>query len=177
MKASVFIATSLDGFIARANGDLDWLPAGGSASDDIENGFQEFLATVDTCVMGRHTFEKVLTLGPWPYPDKPTVVLTSRAGPPAPPGANVEFLGGAPADIAARLAERGARHVYVDGGVTIRRFLDAGLIERLIVTRIPILLGGGISLFGAMGREIPLEHVATRRYPGGLVQSEYRVAS
>lgn len=177
MRASVFIATSVDGYIARENGDLDWLPAGGAVSDAIENGYTEFMAGVDVCVMGRHTFEKVLTLGPWPYVEKRTVVLTSRsAGLPPLPGARVEFMAGSPHEIAARLAETGARHLYVDGGVTIGRFLEAGLIQRLTITSVPIILGSGIPLFGRIAREIELRHVATRPYPGGLVQSEYSLA-
>ncbi len=178
MRASVFIATSVDGYIARKNGDLDWLPAGGAVSDAVENGYTEFMADVDVCVMGRHTFEKVLTLGPWPYVEKRAVVLTSRSGslPPL-PDARVEFMGGSPHEIATRLAKTGARHLYVDGGVTICRFLEAGLIQRLIITRIPIILGGGIPLFGRIGRDIELRHMATRPYPGGLVQSEYSVAA
>ncbi len=177
VRASVFIATSLDGYIARENGDLDWLPAAGALSEDIDNGYKEFMARVDTCVMGRHTFEKVLTLGPWPYSGKRAVVLTSRSTglPPLPAGA--EFMDGAPGEIVRRLGERGARHLYVDGGATIRRFLEAGLIQRLIITRTPVILGAGIPLFGPVGRDIHLRHIATRSYPSGLVQSEYVVVS
>ena len=176
MRASVFVGTSVDGFIARENGGLDWLPAGGGVSDEVQNGYAEFMATVDTCVMGRHTFEKVLTLGPWPYAGKRSVVLTSRS-PALPPSldAAVEFMGGMPREIAARLEKSGARHLYVDGGITIQRFLEAGLIERLIITRVPVVIGRGIPLFGPVGRDIRLRHVATREYPLGLVQSEYAV--
>lgn len=178
VRASVFIATSLDGYIARADGGLDWLPAAGAVSEDIDNGYKEFMASVDTCVMGRHTFEKVLTLGPWPYGGKRTVVLTGRSsGLFAPPSAEVEFMGGAPREIVRRLGERGARHLYVDGGNTIRGFLEAGLIQRFVITRIPVILGAGIPLFGPVGRDIHLDHVATRSYPSGFVQSEYAVVS
>ncbi len=173
----MFIATSLDGYIARENGELDWLPAAGAVSEDIDNGYKEFMASVDTCVMGRHTFEKVLTLGPWPYGGKRAVVLTSRSTglPPLPDGA--EYMGGAPEEIVRRLSERGARHLYIDGGNTIRRFLEAGLIQRLVITRIPVILGAGIPLFGPVGRDIHLQHVGTRCYPSGFVQSEYAVVS
>jgi dihydrofolate reductase len=174
MNASVFIATSLDGFIAPANGDLDWLPPGGRE----EHGYDAFIATVDALVIGRNTFEKVLTFDMWPYGAKPVFVLTDRPLeiPPL-PGAVVERMSGAPAEIVSRLAARGLRHIYVDGGITIQRFLQAGLIQRLIITRIPVLIGDGIPLFGALQSDIALRHVTTRQYSSGLVQSEYVVAA
>ena len=171
MKASVFIATSLDGFIARADGGLDWLPPGGGE----EHGYTEFMATVDALVIGHKTFETVLAFDTWPYGEKPVFVLSTRALAPAPSGAMVERMSGAPAEIVSQLAARGIRHVYVDGGATIQGFLRAGLIQRLIITRIPVLLGAGIPLFGETRRDILLKHVATRQYASGLVQSEYAV--
>lgn len=171
MKASVFIATSLDGFIARTNGDLDWLPAGGGEP----HGYDEFMATVDAVVIGRKTFETVLAFETWPYGARRVFVLSTRGLAPAPPGAVVERMSGAPADIVSQLDARGIRHAYVDGGITIQRFLQAGLIQRLVITRIPVLLGSGIPLFGATDRDIVLEHVATRHYASGLVQSEYAI--
>jgi dihydrofolate reductase len=173
VKATVFIATSLDGFIARANGHLDWLPPGGGEP----HGYDEFIATVDALVIGRKTFETVLAFDTWPYGDKPVIVLSTNPLPPAPPGALVERMSGDPLDILSRLAARGIRHVYVDGGITIQRFLQAGLIQRLIITRIPILLGEGIPLFGPLTRDIILSHVATQQYASGLVQSEYVVVA
>ena len=173
MRASVFIATTLDGFIARANGDLDWLPPGGGEP----HGYDEFMATVDALVIGRKTFETVLTFDMWPYGERPVFVLSTRPLPSAPFGAVVERMSGPPAEIVSQLAARGVRHVYVDGGITIQRFLQAGLIQRLIITRIPVLIGAGIPLFGALQRDIALRHVATRQYASGLVQSEYEVAA
>ncbi len=172
MRASVFVGTSLDGFIARANGAFDFLPPGGGEP----HGYDEFMATVDALVIGRKTFETVLTFGSWPYGEKPLVVLSTHALAPAPPGAVVERMSGAPADIVSQLAARGIQHIYVDGGITIQRFLQAGLIQRLIITRVPVLIGSGIPLFGALQRDIALRHVATRQYASGLVQSEYVVA-
>ncbi len=171
MKASVFIATSLDGFIARPDGALDWLPADGGEP----HGYIEFMATVDALVIGRKTFETVLTFDTWPYGKKPVVVLSTR-GPElmtAPPDAVCDVMAGTPQEIVARLAQRGMNHLYIDGGVTIQGFLKAGLIQRFIITRIPVLLGSGIPLFGYLPRDIRLEHVATRSYSSGLVQSEY----
>lgn len=169
MKASVFIGTSVDGFIARANGALDFLPPGGGEP----HGYDEFMATVDALVIGRHTYETVLAFDAWPYGAKPVFVLSTRplAAPPA--GAVMEQMSGTPADIVSRLAARGIGHIYVDGGITIQRFLRAGLIQRLIITRVPVLIGAGIPLFGELDGDIALTHVATRQYKSGLVQSEY----
>jgi dihydrofolate reductase len=172
MQASVFIATSLDGFIARPNGGIDWLPPGGGE----DHGYDAFIATVDALMIGRHTFETVLTFDTWPYGRKPVFVLSTRPLPvPTPAGAVVERLSGDPRDIVSQLAARGVRHIYVDGGITIQRFLRAGLIQRLIITRIPVLLGDGIPLFGGVSGDVALRHVATRQYASGLVQSEYGV--
>jgi dihydrofolate reductase len=174
MKASVFIATSLDGFIARENGALDWLPPDGGEP----HGYDEFMATVDALVIGRKTFETVLAFSAWPYGKKPVVVLSSRPGNlVAPDDAVCEMMAGTPQQVIARLAERGMKHLYIDGGVTIQRFLEAGLIQRMIITRIPVLLGSGIPLFGSLSRDVRLEHIATRTYPSGLVQSEYMIAA
>jgi dihydrofolate reductase len=174
MTASVFIATSLDGFIAREDGALDWLPADGGEP----HGYDEFMATVDAVVMGRRTFETVLTFDGWPFGSKPVVVLSSRpAELQAPEGAVCEFMDGTPSDIVARLADRGMNHLYVDGGVTIQRFLAAGLIQRMIITRIPVLLGSGVPLFGPLSHDVRFRHVGTRTFPSGMVQSEYVAAS
>ena len=132
------------------------------------------MATVDALVIGRKTFETVLTFDAWPYGDKRVFVLSTRPLPAAPNGAVVEHMSGNPADIASQLAARGIRHVYVDGGITIQRFLQAGLIQRLIITRVPVRIGPGIPLFGPLQHDIALTHVATRQYASGLVQSEVR---
>jgi len=133
------------------------------------------MASVDALVIGRRTYEKVLTFDAWPYGEKPVFVLSTRTLSPAPVGAVVERLSGAPAEIVSQLEARGVGHVYVDGGITIQRFLQAGLIQRLIITRVPVLIGAGIPLFGAVEHDIPLRHVGTRQYTSGLVQSEYEV--
>ncbi len=172
MKASVFVGTSLDGFIARADGSFDFLPADGGEP----HGYDEFFATVDALVIGRNTFEVVAKFPSWPYGEKPVFVLSTRTLPPAPDGAVVERMAGAPAEVVSRLSARGIRHLYVDGGITIQRFLRAGLIQRLTITRVPVLIGSGIPLFGATPHDILLRHVATRQYASGLVQSEYEVA-
>jgi len=171
VKTSVFVGTSVDGFIARSNGDLDFLPADGGEP----HGYEEFMATVDALVIGRNTYEIVLAFDEWPYGKKPVFVLSTRPLAPAPSGAIVERLSGEPADIVSELDARGIRHAYVDGGITIQRFLAAGLIQRLVVTRVPVLIGDGIPLFGALPADVRLRHVATRHFASGLVQSEYHV--
>ena len=173
MMVSVFVGTSVDGFIARPNGDLDFLPPGGGEP----HGYNEFIATVDAIVIGRKTFETVLAMEGWPYGDKRVVVLSSRPLDLSGADGIVEQMAGSPAEIASRLAASGAHHLYVDGGVTIQGFLRAGLIQRLIITRVPVLIGEGVPLFGTLSRDIRLRHIATRHYPSGLVQSEYQVAA
>jgi len=172
MTVSVFVGVSVDGFMARLDHDLDWLPEGGGEP----HGYAEFLAGVDALVIGRNTFAKVMTFEPWPYGSKRVVVLSSRPlGLPSSIGSSVEQMGGSPAEIVARLAKSGAMNLYVDGGITIQRFLRAGLVDRLIITRVPVLIGEGIPLFSTLPHDIHLRHVATRSFPSGLVQSEYEV--
>jgi len=172
MLASVFIGTSLDGFIARHNGKFDFLPEGGGEP----HGYTEFFASVDALVIGRNTFEIVEAFPQWPYGDKRVIVLSSRSldlskvrdG-------KVKQMSGPPHEIVAQLEARGIHHVYVDGGITIQQFLRAGLIQRLIITRVPVLIGQGIPLFGTLPNDIRLKHIATQSYPSGLVKTEYEV--
>lgn len=176
MRMSVFVGTSLDGFIARKNGSLDFLP---SVSAD-PNGYSEFLATIDACVIGRKTYEWVLdwmrrTGGRWPY-EKPVIVLTRKPSRVRiPKAAKCEARNWSPNRTAALLEKRGVRHVYVDGGRTIQGFLRAGLIQRIIVNRYPVLIGQGVPLFGELPHDLRLRHVSTVAFPKGLVKSEYQV--
>ena len=148
MTGIVYIATSLDGFIARKDGGLDWLPSP-DASSESASDFDTFLASVDALVMGRNTYDMVQSFGVWPYGDKPVFVLSHRpVDLPADSAARVDCISGTPDKIVADLAGRGLQNLYIDGGETIQAFLRAGEIHRLIVTRIPVLLGEGISLFG-----------------------------
>ena len=173
--ASVYIATSLDGFIAREDGNLDWLHFDSGGED---YGFHAFMSTVDTLLMGRKTYETVLAFGEWPY-DKPVVVWsrTLRGGDvPAHLAGKVAITSGDPKSVLDRLAASGVRHVYVDGGQTIQAFLRAGLIQELTISHIPVLIGAGIPLFGALDSDIRLIHMETKAFASGLVQSRYRVA-
>jgi dihydrofolate reductase len=172
MKVSVFIGVSVDGFIARQNGSFDFLPAGGGEP----HGYVQFFASIDTLVIGRGTFETVANFPEWPYGDKRVVVLSRKpidlslvaVG-------TVEQMAGEPTEIVSKLAASGARHLYIDGGITIQRFLRAGLIQRLIITRVPVLIGDGIPLFGTLPHDIQLRTIATQQYSSGLVKTEYEV--
>ena len=176
MKASVFIAASVDGYIARENGDIDWLTVDGDEEKSEDYGYQEFMDSVDVLVMGRHSFEKVLTFGEWPYGDKRVVVLSSRPLEiPDDIADTVESKSCSAAELIEQLSKQGAKHLYVDGGKTIQGFLNAGLIQQIIITRIPILLGSGIPLFGPLYEDIKLRHIETRSFANGLVQSKYEV--
>lgn len=177
MKTSVYIATSLDGFIARENGDLDWLTGnheGESGSEDY--GFEEFMDSVDVVIMGRNTYEVVLSFGQWPYGNKRVVVLSSKL---AQVSDNlpktVEVKSGSLPELVQDLRQSGARHLYIDGGKTIQGFLNAGLVQEIIITRIPVLIGQGIPLFGPTTKDVKLQHIETRSYPNGYVQSKYKV--
>ena len=172
VKISVYIATSLDGFIARTNGDIDWL-TGVTAAEDY--GYAEFIATVDHIVMGRNTYEKVLGFGEWPY-EKKVIVLTSRdlIIPEALSG-KVEAFNLSPSDLLRRLEIHDARHVYLDGGVTIQRFLREGLVDELTVTTLPVLIGAGLPLFGPLDGDVRLELLSSRSYSNGFVQNRYRI--
>jgi dihydrofolate reductase len=178
VKASVYIAVSADGFIARLNGDLDWLPgADGADSNSSEDyGYKDFIATTDVLVMGRHSFEKVLTFGEWPYKDKKVVVLSSKPDNiPEHLKDCVQWKNSSPQDLTKELSEQGFKHIYVDGGKTIQGFLYHGLIQQIILTKIPVLIGEGISLFGPLAGDVILKHIKTQDYPSGFVQTHYEV--
>ena len=162
----VFIATSLDGYIAGPGGSLDFLKTVERAGEDY--GYADFFKTIDTLIVGRTTYETVLGFGAWPYTDKQCAVLTHR---PAPSKHGERFLSGTPEEVLAQLPT--ARRIYVDGGDVIRQFLAAGLIDELTLSTIPVLLGGGAPLFGAAPkRNFTLK--TTRGFPSGLVQATYR---
>lgn len=174
---SVFVGASLDGFIARTDGSIDWLHQSQAAVPPGEDfGFAKFIGSVDAMVMGRNTFEQVLTFDEWPYGSTPVVVM-SRTLSALPPGApaTVSLSGEAPADLVARLSAGGAQHLYIDGGRTIQGFLAAGLIDELTITVLPILLGAGRPLFGPLPADVHLDHLSTRAYDFGFVQHHYRV--
>jgi dihydrofolate reductase len=174
--AHVFIATSLDGFIARPDGAIDWLLQRDDPAED--HGYPAFIADKDLVVMGRGSYEKVRTFDPWPY-DRPVLVLSAQlAGTPVPVAleGKVRFSGHGPRDTMEELARRGMRQVYVDGGQLVQSFLREGLVADMVVTTVPVLIGSGRPLFGALPRDVDLTLVASRSFASGLVQSTYRVA-
>lgn len=181
MKAttcSVFCGISLDGFIARADGALDFLEGDGTAEMG-DHGYEAFVAGIDAIVMGRNSFEKVMSFDAWPYTKK-VIVLSTRAvdlSAARARGADVEVMNASPQELVDQLAAKGFRRLYIDGGLTVQRFLRAGLIDRLIVTHVPVLIGQGIPLFGALEKDLRLKLVDSRAHPGGLVQSEYALAT
>ncbi|MCG8649868.1 MAG: dihydrofolate reductase family protein, partial [Pirellulales bacterium] len=157
LKVSVFIATSLDGYIARSDGGIDWLDAANATVPPGEDcGFGAMMQSVDALVMGRNTYEQVLTFGDWVYGDTPVTVLSSKplASSDQTP-ATVKHSSESPRELCERLAGEGIGHIYVDGGNTIQRFLAENLVDELTVTLIPVVLGKGISLFGPLGKDIP----------------------
>ena len=175
---SVFLGMSVDGFIARLDGDLSWLTGGdeaGGAPDDGAGGdfgFTEFVSGIDALVMGRGTYEVIAPMDEWPYQGKPVHVLSTTLTPGADPRIVVHrsFEEAVAAGTAA-----GYRRVYVDGGRTVHQFLRAGLISDLTLSRVPVLIGTGHTPFGELAADVPLEHVRTQTYPGGMVQTTYRV--
>jgi dihydrofolate reductase len=175
MRLSVFCGLSVDGFLARPDDALDFLQIG----EQEPHGFKEFLASVDVVVIGRRTFEVVRKLGHLAlYGSKAMVVLSGRPlDLPSASDGVLEQMSGEPGEVVTRLKARGFRHAYIDGGLTIQRFLAAGLINRLVITRVPVLIGEGIPLFGPLPKDILLYHVSTHSYEGGLVQSEYEIGA
>ncbi len=172
VKVSVYIAVSLDGFIARKNGDIDWLTGGESGED---YGYADFMSTVDHVVMGRNTFEKVLSFGGWHY-EKKVIVLTSRDLTLAPELSDkAEALHLSPRELIHELERRSVRHIYLDGGVTVQRFLRERLVDEMTITTIPILIGEGLPLFGALEKDVRLELLRSQSFKNGFVQNIYKV--
>jgi len=166
----VFIAASLDGFIARKDGSIDWLAQVEREGEDY--GYRAFFDSVDTLVIGRSTYELALGFEPWPYAGKRCVVLTNST---RAPQHGEEFFSGSVRELRTRLASEGAERVYVDGGAVIQQFLKEELIAELTLSVIPVLLGEGVRLFGTTSKDLPLELVSARNFPSGLVQLRYRL--
>ncbi len=168
----VYVATSLDGYIADEAGGLGWLPAPSEADGD--HGFGAFIAEIDAIVMGRVTFETVLGFdGDWPYPCPVYVLSRTLQAVPEHLTGSVHLCSGPPEQIVDQLFAVGHQRLYVDGGRVVRSFLAAGLIDRMILTRVPVVLGGGVPLFGALPAPQQFRHSRTRTLPAGLVQSTY----
>lgn len=174
----VFIGVSLDGYIARRDGDIDWLtdPQPGpnhariTSSAEVES-WETFFPSVDHLVMGRGTYEKVLTFDRWPYHGKQVIVLSTTLN-------NDDDRISVARDLpeaTQRLDSSAADQVYVDGGQVIQTFLRAGLIDEITIAWVPVLIGAGLPLFGALDVDTQLELVATNASSGGMVHATYRV--
>lgn len=176
-KNIVFIARSVDGYIAGKNGKLDWLHAIPNPENN-DMGYSALMEEVDAIVMGKTTFETVKGFeGPWPY-SKPVYVL-SRSIKEVPEAYQdkIKLLHGSPHEILKAIYADGIYRLYIDGGRTVQDFLAAGAIDELRITTIPILLGGGFPLFGSLDETIELDHIKTEVFLGQVVQSHYRIKS
>ncbi len=174
-KISVFIGTSADGFIARKDGGLDWLDHD-RCGDDY--GYMDFYRSVDVLVMGRLTFQKVSRYNEWPYKEKEVIVLSSTMTQESVPehvAQHVRVSSLKPVELVGELLNEGKRHIYVDGGKTIQSFLRCGLLTEIIINRVPVLLGEGISPFGKLSGDIKLKLISSVSYRSGLVQTRYGV--
>ena len=171
----VFIATSLDGFIAREDGDIAWLLDRDDPRED--HGYNAFIANIDVILMGRGTFETMRAVRPWPYA-RPVVVLSAMMTQDDVPNDlsdKVRVTDMGPKEAMQMLQSEGHRRVYVDGGLVIQSFLREGLIADITITIVPVLLGQGRRLFASIAGDIPLQHEETKSFPSGLVQSHYRI--
>lgn len=172
LRAFVFLGLSVDGRIARPDGDLEWLTSRGAAAGDA--GFTPFIESVDSLVMGRKTYEAIASYEDWPYLDHPIHVISTTLAADADSRITVHRT---PESAIDTLQRDGRRRVYVDGGATVRWFLAAQLVDEITLSHVPVLIGDGPSLFGPLGGDVDLEHVRTDVLDGGMVQTTYRVLS
>jgi dihydrofolate reductase len=174
MKINAYFATSLDGFIARTDGSLDWLPQ--PEADGEDYGYSHFFNSMDVLVMGRNTYETVLTFGEWPYADKRVFVLSSRKlDMPAFVPQILTQRACSPGELAQELSTQGVEQVYVDGGKTIQSFLRAGLLDEITISIIPVLIGRGIPLFGPLDADVKLQVVESQSFENGIIQNRYMI--
>lgn len=167
-KVSVYIASSIDGYIARKDGNLDWLHYGHAGNEDY--GFKKFSSTIDAVVMGKNTYEVVSSFDEWAYKDKRVIVLSHTL---AAVRKEAELFSGQLTELLAKLHTEHIKHIWVDGGITVSKFLEAGLVDDITISIIAIVLGSGIPLFSTMNQEHKCRLVSTQSYPSGLVQLNY----
>lgn len=168
-KISVYIAASIDGYIARKDGSLDWLDRVGGFDDDY--GFKEFLGSIDGLIIGRKTYEVATTVED-PYPGKRVVVLSNSLQSVT---HGMELYNGDLTTLADRLHKDGIEHIWVDGGTTLSQFLSLQLVDTMIISTIPVILGEGIPLFNLVDKEISCRLISAQHYPSGLVQTKYEI--
>lgn len=171
----VYIATSLDGYVAGTDHRLDWLMK--QPTEGEEQGYDEFMESVDGLVMGRGSYETVLGFGEWPY-KKPVFVMSKTVSQSDVPTAlqdSVHITDLDPAELMQSLGEKGWSRAYIDGGRVVQSFVRASLIDDFIITTVPVLIGDGVRLFGEIKNDIDLDFVSLKSFPSGLVQAKYRV--
>ncbi len=171
MRTKVFIGTSLDGFIARENGELDWLVK--FATPEVNSGYVEFIKDIDAVVIGRGTFEMVLTFSSWPYEQHVFILSTTMKQLPGKVKGKASLVSNKPTELLADLSREGFSNIYVDGGKVIQDFLKEDCIDELIISKVPTLIGSGIPLFGYLAGDLKFRHLETRVYSNGLVRSRY----
>ena len=169
-KISVYIAISIDGYIARSDGNLDWLDRVGGFDEDY--GFQTLLDSIDAVILGRKTYEAAATVPDWPYKGKRIVILsntlkTVREG--------AEIFRGDITQLLSQLNSDGIKHIWIDGGLTISKFLNLQMVDSMTLSVIPVILGAGIPLYHAIDKELSCSLVSSQSYPSGLVQLKYEI--
>lgn len=168
-KVSIYIATSIDGYIARKDGGLDWLDQVGGFDEDY--GFKKLLGNIDALIIGRKTYE-VATTVPDPYPGKRVVVLSNSLNSVR---NDMELYQGDLTDLLTKLHKDGIKHVWIDGGMTISQFLSSQMVDTMTLSIIPVILGSGIPLFNVIDKEIHCRAISSQTYPSGLVQLRYEI--
>ena len=171
MKTTVYVGSSLDGFIARKDGDIDWLVK--YQNKEVHDSYNEFISRIDAMVIGRGTYEKVLSFPEWPYEKKVFVLSTSLKQIPETLNEKATLVTMKPEEMLSYLSDKGLSNIYIDGGKVIQSFLREDLIDELIITRVPELIGKGIPLFGYLVNDLRFEHIKTNIYSDGLVNSYY----
>jgi len=172
MKTTVYVGTSLDGFIARKDGDIDWLVK--YQNKEVHDSYYEFISRIDAMVIGRGTYEKVLSFPEWPYEKKVFVLSTSLKQIPGTLNKKATLVAMKPAELLNYLSDKGFSNIYIDGGKVIQSFLREDLVDELIITKVPELIGTGIPLFGYLDNDLRFEHIKTNIYSDGLVKSQYK---
>ena len=172
MKTTVYVGTSLDGFIARKDGNIDWLVK--YQNKEVHDSYKEFISRIDAMVIGRGTYEKVLSFPEWPYEKKVFVLSTSLKQIPGTLNEKATLVAMKPAELLNYLSDKGFSNIYIDGGKVIQSFLREDLVDELIITKVPELIGTGIPLFGYLDNDLRFEHIKTNIYSDGLVKSQYK---
>jgi dihydrofolate reductase len=169
-KISIYIATSIDGYIARKDGNLDWLQYGHTGDEDY--GFKNFINSIDALILGRNTYEVVAGFDKWPYEGKKVIVLSNTL---KAVRKETELFCGPLTGLLSKLHSENTKHIWVDGGITASKFLEAGFVDELTISIIAMVLGSGIPLFSIMNQEHKCRLISTQSYPSGLVQLKYEV--